>query len=312
MFPYYGTPHFQWLSIPTLLTYFLVSLLILCLLCLIGKYSKKFIDNLQTIYFSLISVLLLIILIFKSPDNGALLRRIYYSTTQPTDPFKLGLMAIFVWISTSSMYFLIYRNRLREVAIFSSFLLFLFILPVLIQSAPFNHASPPEQKFYTSWRLNNYLWLLIMAFIMSLIFSVLSEFIPENDENKILFLSLLLAILFKLTMSLVLPDLFYALFEFAGVNLFSIYVQQITELTIPWYTPSDYIYDILAHPVIAEWPVIITPDVLAVILLSAGSAYLLTRNTSKAVESALINYAAIYVVGTIVFFTLGYFLGFWT
>lgn len=230
------------------------------------------------------------ILIFLSPDNGALLRRIYYSNMiQPFDLFNLGLLAFFVWMAS---YLIDHRKKLRD-AIISSGLLVIFILPGFIQSAPFNvGVSSPEMRYYTPFWGINYVWLLVVAFVLSIIFSVLSKFILKNS---LISLSLFLALMFKLTATLVFPDLFSCLFKLIGITLFTPYVRQVIVFSVPWYTPSDYIYDIIAHPIIAEWPIIITTEAVFVLTLSAGSTYLLTKNVLRAVESALIIYFAMWV-----------------
>jgi len=300
---YMSEPQFDWLCAPALLTYLLLLLFVFYILYLVKKYPRKIIDNLGILYFGTISVFLLTILIFLSPDDGALLRRVYYSTIKPFDIFNLGLLAIFVWLLN---YLVCHRRKLRE-AIISGVFLVIFILPGFIQSAPFKaYVSPPEMRLYTPFWGTRYVWLLVVALVLSIIFSILSKFILK-DENRAL--SMFLALTFKLTATLVFPDLFSRLFKLIGISLLTPYVRQVIEFSVPWYTPSDYIYDIIAHPIIAEWPVIITPEAVSVLTLSAGSTYLLTKNALRAMESALIIYFAIYVVGTIVFAVFGYLTG---
>ncbi|GEM_PF-6114571 len=303
---YIPEPQFDWLSAPAHLTYLLLLLFVLCIHYFVKKYPRKILDNLRILYLGTVSVFLLTILIFLSPDDGALLRRVYYSTIKPFDLFNLGLLAISVWISS---YLMCHRGKLKEATISGVFLV-IFILPGFIQSTPFNVAVlSPEMRFYKPFWGTNYVWLLVVAFILSIIFSIPLKFISK-DENRVFALSMFLALMFKLTATLVFPDLFSCLFKSIGITLFTPYVQQVIEFSVPWYTPSDYIYDIIAHPIIAEWPVIITPEAVVVLALSAGSTYLLTKNALRAMESALINYFAIYVVGTIVFASFGYLIGF--
>jgi len=303
---YMSEPQFDWLCAPALLTYLLLLLFVFYILYFVKKYPRKILDNLGILYFGTISVFLLTILIFLSPDDGALLRRVYYSTIKPFDIFNLGLLAIFVWLLN---YLMCYHKKLRE-AIISGVFLVIFILPGFIQSTSFNVAAlPPEMRFYTPFWGTNYVWLLVVALVLSIIFSILSKFILK-DENRVFALSMFLALTFKLTATLVFPDLFSCLFKLIGFSLFTPYVRQVIEFSVPWYTPSDYIYDIIAHPIIAELPVILTPEAVSVLTLSAGSTYLLTKNALRAMESALIIYFAIYVVGTIVFAVFGYLTGF--
>jgi hypothetical protein len=80
---------------------------------------------------------------------------------------------------------------------------------------------------------------------------------------------------------------------------------------IPHHTPSDFVCIILEYPIIHEWPIVITPEVIAIFVFSLCAGYILSKNTSIAAISAIFNYICIYVIGTFLGFLFSLlFLGF--
>lgn len=308
------TPPFEfksiWFSHPVIFTFLLLAVFGGCLLFILNRYSEKLLENLHKFYLGAVSVVILTLLLISGPDRGYFFERIYFSSILPFDILNLGLMILFTGISICLISFLLYKDEWNiNTTIFYTACLVLFITPVLISTSPLNNSLTPDQRIYTPfWGIEIYLRQLVLSLVSALFLIMpLSYFSSKwSEENKTYVFSVSLGILFKGVINLLMPDLISAIFKTTRLKyLVAIYSD------CPHCTPSDLVSFLLTFPIFHQWPIIITPEVVAISLLAMGSGYILSKDVRISVLSVVLTYLCIYVVGSLLKFLFGFFfLGF--